>query len=97
MNTYVQHPTFCVSWSNKDKRYIGLCVEYPELQWMDEIPEVALAGIRCLVAEQKNQDAVAKLYQMQTVLDDELFEFKPVHGFAQLMASLNEQKSKSAR
>lgn len=58
---------------------------------MDEIPEVALAGIRSLVSDHKQNASLAKLYEIQHVFDDEFFVFQPVDGFTQLMRSLNDE------
>jgi predicted HicB family RNase H-like nuclease len=43
--------TYRVTWSEEDQEYVGLCVEFPSLSWLDENPEAALAGIRKMVAE----------------------------------------------
>jgi len=42
--------TYRVTWSEEDQEYVGLCVEFPSLSWLDEDPEAALAGIRKMVA-----------------------------------------------
>jgi predicted HicB family RNase H-like nuclease len=41
--------TYRVTWSELDQEYVGLCVEFPSLSWLDETQEDALAGIRKLV------------------------------------------------
>ena len=43
--------TYRVTWSDDDKEYVGLCVEFPSLSWLSATPEAALKGIRKLVAE----------------------------------------------
>lgn len=43
--------TYRVTWSEEDQEYVGLCVEFPSLSWLDENPEAALAGIRKMVAD----------------------------------------------
>lgn len=43
--------TYRVTWSEEDQEYVGLCVEFPSLSWLDENPEAALAGIRKVVAD----------------------------------------------
>ena len=43
--------TYRVTWSEEDKEYVGLCVEFPGLSWLASVQEEALAGIRQLVAE----------------------------------------------
>ena len=40
-----------MTWSEEDQEYVGLCVEFPSLSWLDENPEAALAGIRKMVAD----------------------------------------------
>lgn len=43
--------TYRVTWSEDDKEYVGLCVEFPSLSWLSASPEAALKGIRKIVAE----------------------------------------------
>jgi predicted HicB family RNase H-like nuclease len=43
--------TYRVTWSHEDEEYIGLCVEFPSLSWLDNNYEAALQGIRNVVAE----------------------------------------------
>lgn len=43
--------TYRVTWSEEDQEYVGLCTEFPSLSWLDESQELALKGIRELVAE----------------------------------------------
>jgi predicted HicB family RNase H-like nuclease len=45
------HYTYRVTWSDDDKEYVGLCVEFPSLSWLAATPEAALKGIRNLVSE----------------------------------------------
>ena len=45
------HYTYRVTWSPEDSEYVGLCVEFPSLSWLAKTPEVALAGIRKVVAQ----------------------------------------------
>jgi predicted HicB family RNase H-like nuclease len=45
------HYTYRVTWSEDDKEYVGLCVEFPSLSWLDSTPENALKGIRKVVAD----------------------------------------------
>jgi len=49
MNT--DHYTYRVTWSSEDEEYVGLCLEFPSLSWLDASPESALSGIRTLVAD----------------------------------------------
>ena len=43
--------TYRVTWSPEDGEYVGLCAEFPSLSWLADSPEVALAGVRNVVAE----------------------------------------------
>ena len=43
--------TYRVTWSEEDGEYVGLCVEFPSLSWLEPSPEEALKGIRQVVAE----------------------------------------------
>jgi len=43
--------TYRITWSEEDKEYVGLCVEFPSLSWLAESPELALKGIRKVVEE----------------------------------------------
>jgi predicted HicB family RNase H-like nuclease len=43
--------TYRVTWSEEDNEYVGLCVEFPSLSWLAQMPEEALSGIRQVVAE----------------------------------------------
>ena len=43
--------TYRVTWSEEDQEYVGLCVEFPSISWLEESQEKALQGIRKLVAE----------------------------------------------
>jgi len=43
--------TYRITWSEEDKEFVGLCVEFPSLSWLAKTPEAALQGIRRLVAE----------------------------------------------
>jgi predicted HicB family RNase H-like nuclease len=42
--------TYRVTWSEDDKEYVGLCAEFPSLSWLSTTPELALKGIRKIVA-----------------------------------------------
>lgn len=50
--------TYRVTFSEEDNEYVGLCVEFPSLSWLELTPEDALRGIRQVVA-----DSVADLKQ----------------------------------
>lgn len=63
MAKFVDRYTYRVTWSEEDQEYVGLCVEFPSLSWLEKTPEQALAGIRarvreCVVDMQKNREAV---------------------------------------
>ena len=45
------HYTYRVTWSQEDGEYVGLCVEFPSLSWLEKDQERALAGIRKMVAD----------------------------------------------
>jgi predicted HicB family RNase H-like nuclease len=48
------HYTYRVTWSEDDREYVGLCVEFPSLSWLAGTPEGALKGIRRIVADVAN-------------------------------------------
>ena len=55
--------TYRVTWSQDDREYVGLCVEFPSLSWLASTPEAALRGIRSVVADavadmQRNREPV---------------------------------------
>ncbi len=43
--------TYRITWSEEDREYVGLCVEFPSLSWLDKTPESALKGIRKMVGD----------------------------------------------
>jgi predicted HicB family RNase H-like nuclease len=43
--------TYRVTWSEEDQEYVGLCVEFPSMSWLEKSQEKALQGIRKLVKE----------------------------------------------
>lgn len=43
--------TYRVTWSEDDKKYVGLCAEFSSLSWLAQTPESALKGIRELIAD----------------------------------------------
>ena len=45
------HYTYRITWSEEDNAYVGLCVEFSSLSWLASEPELALRGMRHLVAE----------------------------------------------
>ena len=48
--------TYRVGWSADDHEYVGTCVEFPSLSWLDEDEDQAFRGVRTLV-----QDTVAEM------------------------------------
>jgi len=51
MTFEIDRYTYRITWSSDDQEYVGLCVEFPSLSWLDESQEKALDGIRKLIAE----------------------------------------------
>jgi len=43
--------TYRITWSDEDKEYVGICLEFPSLSWLARTPERALEGIRKIVEE----------------------------------------------
>ena len=43
--------TYRITWSEEDKEYVGLCVEFPGLSWLAGEAELALKGIRDVVED----------------------------------------------
>lgn len=43
--------TYRITWSEDDKEYVGLCLEFPSLSCLAKSPEAALQGIRKVVAD----------------------------------------------
>ena len=43
--------SYHVMWSAEDQEYVGLCVEFPLLSWLEPTQEEAFSGIRTLVAD----------------------------------------------
>ena len=50
--------TYRVVWSTEEPAYLGLCVEYPELSFLDSTSEGAFAGIRRLVSQHVEKAAL---------------------------------------
>jgi predicted HicB family RNase H-like nuclease len=48
--------TYRIGWSAEDGEFVGTCVEFPSLSWLDEDEDEAFRGIRALV-----RDTVADL------------------------------------
>jgi len=51
MNPQDDRYTYRITWSEDDREYVGLCLEFPSLSWLAKSPETALQGIRKIVAE----------------------------------------------
>lgn len=43
--------TYCVSWSDENEEFIGLCAEFPALSWLASSAKEALKGIRSVVKD----------------------------------------------
>jgi predicted HicB family RNase H-like nuclease len=41
--------TYRITWSEDDREFVGLCIEFPSLSWLAKNPEAALRGIRRVV------------------------------------------------
>lgn len=49
MSLNSDHYTYRITWSEDDKEFVGLCIEFPSLSWLARTPEAALGGIRRIV------------------------------------------------
>ena len=63
MPKLIDQYTYRLTWSEEDREHVGLCAEFPSLSWLDESPELALAGIRklvkrCITDMKKNSEAL---------------------------------------
>jgi predicted HicB family RNase H-like nuclease len=45
------HYTYRIEWSTEDEEWVGLCVEFPSLSWLDPAAAGAMNGIVALVAD----------------------------------------------
>ena len=43
--------TYSVTWSQEDNEFVGLCVEFPSISFLETSPDKALKGIISLVHE----------------------------------------------
>jgi predicted HicB family RNase H-like nuclease len=41
--------TYRITWSEDDREFVGLCIEFPSLSWLARTAEAALRGIRKVV------------------------------------------------
>jgi hypothetical protein len=67
----VAHYTYWVSWSEEDGEFVGTCVEFPSLSWLDEKQDGALNGIRkvvvdCLKDMKKNGELLPEALSTKT-------------------------------
>lgn len=46
-----EHYTYKITWSEQDQEFVGLCVEFPSLSYLDENRSAALEGIFNLVKD----------------------------------------------
>ncbi|MDJ0597787.1 MAG: toxin-antitoxin system HicB family antitoxin [Crocosphaera sp.] len=46
-----EHYTYQVTWSEEDQEFVGLCLEYPSLSYLDTSHSAALTGIINLVKD----------------------------------------------
>ncbi|MBN1940219.1 MAG: toxin-antitoxin system HicB family antitoxin, partial [Candidatus Aminicenantes bacterium] len=51
MSTKHDRYTYRITWSEDDREYAALCLEFPSLSWLAKTPENALQGIRNVVRE----------------------------------------------
>jgi predicted HicB family RNase H-like nuclease len=51
MEQKIDRYSYKIFWSEEDKEYAGLCLEFHSLSWLAKTPESALRGIRKVVAE----------------------------------------------
>jgi len=54
-----EHYAYRVDWSEEDQEFVGTCVEFPSLSWLEESQVDALSGIRELVKETIDDLALA--------------------------------------
>ena len=47
----INHYIYRVTWSSDDNEYVGLCAEFRSLSWLAPSPQMALSGIRKVVAD----------------------------------------------
>lgn len=47
----IKHYTYRVTWSPEDDEHLGLCAEFPSLNWLAKTPEASLKGIGKVVAD----------------------------------------------
>lgn len=46
MSQIADRYTYRITWSEGDREFVGLCVEFPSLSWLAKTQEAALNGIR---------------------------------------------------
>lgn len=67
----VTHYTYRVSWSPEDREFIGTCLEFPSLSWLDATQKDALLGI-----EQVVESVVADMTESGEPIPEPLAERK---------------------
>jgi hypothetical protein len=50
---------YYVKWSEEDQSYVGLCVEFPSLSWLDKTKDLALKGIENIVEKELKDDNIS--------------------------------------
>jgi len=65
MTEIVDRYAYRITWSEDDREYVGLCLEFPSLSWLAGSPESALQGIRKVVRKtvaemQKNGESIPR-------------------------------------
>ena len=51
MKQKIDRYSYKIFWSEEDKEYVGLCLEFPGLSWLAKTPEATFREIRKVVAE----------------------------------------------
>jgi len=49
MSLHTDRYTYRITWSEDDREFVGLCIEFPSLSWLAKSPEATLKGIRRVV------------------------------------------------
>jgi predicted HicB family RNase H-like nuclease len=49
MSLITDRYTYRITWSEDDREFVGLCIEFPSLSWLAKTPKAALGGIRRVV------------------------------------------------
>jgi hypothetical protein len=54
------HYTYQVAWSEEDSEFMGTCIEFPSLSWLDKNQDEAFKGIRRVVLDYIKDEAKGK-------------------------------------